>query len=112
MKKGGYQLLDLKSKTLTSGTKTTIAGAFDALDRNNHKRVVVSGMKVSTTEYDDFDANFIPSVNISTGRATGYNGALTIGGNNVTINVANDDGVTVTVTTPNSEKAVSTKSKK
>ena len=97
MTKGGYQVLDLKKSTLTSGTKKTIAGSFDALDRASQKRVVISGMKVSTTEYNDIDAYFIPSVNVSTGKAIGYNASLTIGAASIAVNVANDDGVTVTV---------------
>lgn len=97
MAKGGYQILDLKKSTLTSGSKKTIAGSFDALDRSSQKRVVISGMKVSTTEYNDIDAYFTPSVNVSTGKATGYNAALTIGTASLAVNVANDDGVTVTV---------------
>lgn len=97
MAKGGYQILDLKKSTLTSGTKKTIAGSFDALDRSSQKRVVISGMKVSTTEYNDIEAYFIPSVNVSTGKVTGYNAALTIGAASVAVNVANDDGVTVTL---------------
>lgn len=97
MAKGGYQILDLKKSTLTSGTKKTVAGSFDALDRASQKRVVISGMKVSTTEYNDIEAYFIPSVNVSTGKATGYNAAITIGASSIAVNVANDDGVTVTV---------------
>lgn len=104
MANGGYQILDLKNETLTSGTKKTIKGSFDALDRANKKRVVISGMKVSTTTYNDVEAYFIPSVNVSTGRASGYNGALSIGAASIAVNVANDDGVTVTVTTNNRSK--------
>lgn len=97
MKKGGYQILDLKNAALTSGSKKTITGTFDALDRASQKRVVISGMKVGTTSYNDVDAYFIPSVNISTGRASGYNGALSIGNASLAINVDDSDGVTVTV---------------
>ena len=97
MKKGGYQILDLKNTSLTSGTKSTVKGSFDALDRASKKRVVISGMKVGTTEYNDVDAYFIPSVSVSTGKATGYNSALSIGTSSVSVNVTNDDGVTVTV---------------
>lgn len=104
MANGGYQILDLKNETLTSGTKKTIKGSFDALDRANKKRVVISGMKVSTTEYNDVEAYFIPSVNVSTGRASGYNGSLSIGASSIAVNVASDDGVTVTITTNNRSK--------
>lgn len=104
MANGGYQILDLKNETLTSGSKKTIKGSFDALDRANKKRVVISGMKVSTTAYNDVEAYFTPSVNVSTGRASGYNGALSIGASSIAVNVASDDGVTVTVTTNNRSK--------
>lgn len=104
MANGGYQILDLKNAALTSGSKKTIKGSFDALDRANKKRVVISGMKVSTTAYNDVEAYFTPSVNVSTGRASGYNGALSIGASSIAVNVASDDGVTVTVTTNNRSK--------
>lgn len=104
MSNGGYQILDLKNAALTSGTKKTIKGTFDALDRANKKRVVISGMNVGGTAYNDIEGYFIPSVNVSTNRATGYNGTLTIGASSVAVNVANDDGVTVTVTTNNRSK--------
>lgn len=107
--KGGYQILDLKDKTLTSGTAATIKGSFDALDRAAQKRIVISGMKVSTTKYSDVDAYFIPSINISTGKATGYNGALTIGSDAVAVNVAANDQVTVTVTPGNRAATTTTK---
>lgn len=97
--KGGYQILDLKHTTLTSGTAATIKGSFDALDRAAQKRIVISGMKVSTKTYADTEAYFIPSINVSTGKATGYNGALSIGAESIAINVADTDAVTVTVTT-------------
>ena len=99
MANGGYQILDLKNAALTSGTKKTVKGSFDALDRANNKRVVISGMNVGGTAYNDIEGYFTPSVNVSTNRATGYNGALSIGTSSIAVNVANDDGVTVTVTT-------------
>ena len=104
--KGGYQILDLKDKTLTSGTAATIKGSFDALDRASQKCIIISGMKVSTTKYNDVAAYFTPS--ISVGKVTGYNGALTIGSDAVAVNVANDDKVTVTVT-PGNRAATTTK---
>ena len=95
--KGGYQILDLKKTPLTSGTQKTITGSFDALDRASQKRIVISGLNVGSTEYADVEGYFIPSVNVSTGKATGYNGALSIGTASIAINVNTSDGVTVTV---------------
>ena len=102
--KGGYQILDLKNTALTSGTAKSIKGSFDALDRANNKRVVISGMNVGGTAYNDIEGYFIPSVNVSTNKATGYNGALTIGANSVAVNVAANDNVTVTVTSSNAKR--------
>ena len=104
MTNGGYQILDLKNAALTSGTKKTIKGTFDALDRANKKRMVISGMTVDGTSDNAIAGYFIPSVNVSTNKATGYNGALSIGTSSLAVNVADDDGVRITVTTNNRSK--------
>ena len=92
MNKGGYQIIDLKGATLTSGTEKTIAGTYAAIANAHGKRTVVSGMKVGTTLYNDFEAIFTAGSEV-------FNAALTIGEAAVSIAIDSGDGVTVTVTT-------------
>lgn len=92
MNKGGYQIIDLKGAALTSGTEKTIAGTYAAIANAHGKRTVISGMKVGTTLYNDFEVIFTAGNNV-------FNAALTIGEAAVAIAIDSGDGVTVTVTT-------------
>ena len=49
---GGYQNVDLKGTALGSTAKT-IAGVYEALVGSNNKPILVTGLKVSTTNYND-----------------------------------------------------------
>lgn len=89
--KGGYQILDLKGVALTSGTGSTIAGTFVSIANSHNKRIVVSGLKIGTTVYNDFEASFLPG-------ESGYAASLTIGTNTIDIVVSDADLVTVTAT--------------
>lgn len=92
MLKGGYQILDLKGTALTSGTEATIDGTYAALSNAHGKRVIVSGLKVGGTAYNDVEVLFTLST-------TTYTGVLVVGTTTITIAVANDDGVTATAVT-------------
>lgn len=52
MLKGGYQILDLKDKALvtTSGGQT-IAGLYATIENCNRKPILLTNIKISTTEY-------------------------------------------------------------
>lgn len=89
-KKGGYKIVDLKGTSLTSGTEATIVGMYDAIESTN-KRTIISGLVVGSTEYDDFPVLFTVS-------GTSFVATQKITGATIDIVVADDDGVTVTVT--------------
>ena len=92
MYRGGYQLIDFKGTALTSGTEATIPGVYSAIESTN-KQTVVTGMVVGGTEYDDFPVLF-------TVDSTDFVGIVhTAADSYITIEVASDDGVTVTVVT-------------
>lgn len=98
--KGGYRILDFgKYGAFTSGTeKDNCTGIYDAIESTN-KMTVVSGLAISTTEYDDFPVLFIVS-------GTSFIGYVpTTGSGSITITVASDDGVTVTLVAPTEENA-------
>lgn len=60
-KKGGYQILNLGGMSLTPDAEKVIAGSYEALEGNYNKPVLVSGLVVNATEYNDFYALFTPS---------------------------------------------------
>lgn len=90
--KGGYQIFDLKDKTFTSGSGTVVGGSRSLVLGANGKRTLVENLKVGTTEFSAFDASF-PKVS---GTAVASAKAL-VGTNTITLAVASDDTVTVTV---------------
>ena len=49
---GGYQIVDLKGTALAS-TNKTIAGVYNAIKNSNGKPIYVTGLKISTTIYND-----------------------------------------------------------
>lgn len=90
MKKGGYQILDLKRTPLTSGESANISGAFDAIKNANGKRVVVSGLTVADKDYSDFECYFNAGENI-------FEGSIELFADSITISIALGDDVTVTI---------------
>lgn len=89
--KGGYQIINLDPKSFSSGVKVEIKGAFDAVDKSNGKRTVISGAKTSTLVFPDFEAAFMKSSTFYT------TGAVTVGTNTVTTKIEADDNVTLTI---------------
>lgn len=86
MKKGGYKIFDLSGNTFTDGTlSSAIPGVYETLESNYNKPILVSGLKVSTTEYADFFATLTVSSGdfVLTGAGIG------------TITVDDDDKITV-----------------
>lgn len=65
-KKGGYKILNLHGINLTSGKAVTMVGAYDALEHNYHKVILLSGLVVSGKEYADFFTLFTHAGNAFT----------------------------------------------
>ena len=84
MTKGGYQIIDLKNKALTSGVGMKFDGVYDKV-KGTHKPILVCGLNVGGTEYHDSYVDF-------TVAGTAYTG--TIYGK--TIKIEDTDVVTVT----------------
>ena len=84
MAKGGYQIIDLQGVSL-SGSSKTISGLHGALDNNQGKAVLISGLNIGGTIYDEF-------FTIATKSGTSY--TIPVGDKQV-ITVTNSDGVTV-----------------
>ena len=93
-KLGGYKIINFKGTSFTSGTEATVDGVYDAIESTN-KRTVVSGLVLGGVEYDDFSVLFTVS-------GTDYVAYVPIvdGTYSITIVVADDDGVTVTLNEP------------
>lgn len=108
MKKGGYQIIDLKGTALTKQVKTVIDGVYEAVEGAYNKRLVLSGCVFDGKEFDDVEVQARVSGKTFTCSAYGY--AITISDDNgVTISqlsVANATGDTVTVTQFNNLLAV------
>lgn len=83
--KGGYQILNLKNTKLTAGTASTIKGTWETLEGNYHKPVLVSGLVIGATEYNDAFAEFTVTNTTYTATLYGY-----------TLTVTNADAVTAT----------------
>ena len=56
-RKGGYMILDFKDVAITSGTPVTIPGVFAALEGSYRKPVILSGLNVDGTAYQDLHVN-------------------------------------------------------
>lgn len=83
-RKGGYQIVDFKNISLTADGKTTVAGVYEAIKVNYNKRLVVSGIVIGSTEYDDVTVDTVVVGTDFVFRAYGYKFV-----------VASNDGVTV-----------------
>lgn len=90
--KGGYQIFDLKDRVFTSGSSTIVAGARAIVNGANGKRVVVENLKVGQNVFSAFDVSFPKVASTATASAKGLAGS-----NTITLAVASNDGVTVTV---------------
>lgn len=78
MKKGGYQIIDLKGESLTSGTPKTIKGTYAQATGANGKRTVISGLKIGSGKVlSDFESPFAYTTNTATTTLSG--GTLAIG---------------------------------
>ena len=88
--RGGYLVIDLKSKALTSGTAATIPGSFAAASNPYKKATLISGLIVGGTAYPEFYAPFAVSGANMSAQAS-VNGAA------LTIVITPADAVTVTV---------------
>lgn len=84
MVKGGYQIIDLKNKALTSGVGVVYDGIYDKVE-GTRKPILVSGLNVGGTEYHDSFVDFTVSGTTFTGTIYGK-----------TITIADTDTVTVT----------------
>lgn len=57
MKKGGYQILDLKNKNLKNTVGMVYNGIYEMLE-GTRKAILISGLQVDGVEYNDFFAPF------------------------------------------------------
>lgn len=85
MQKGGYQIIDLKNKQLTSGVGMVFDGIYDQIE-GTRKTILISGLNLGGKEYHDTFVDLVSSGSIFQG---------TIFGHTITIN----DVDVVTVTT-------------
>ncbi len=58
MKKGGYQIADLTGFNFSLNSPTTVKGFKDIIKNANNKRIIVSGLVIAGTEYDDAEVEF------------------------------------------------------
>ena len=91
--KAGVQVIDFKGVSLTDGTESTIAGTYEAVTHANKKPTLCSGIVIGTAELPSFFAPFIDISDVMTAE-------VDIGGVILKIEIADDDGVTVTDITP------------
>lgn len=61
MNKGGYQMVSLGGKSLTSGSAVSIPGTWDAIEGNYHKPVLLTGIVISEVEIADIFVCFTGS---------------------------------------------------
>ena len=81
-RKGGYQILDLKGVSYTSGTAKTVDGTyFEALNRSFGKAVLVSGLKVGS---DPIISDTFCTFTLSSST---YTGVISLAGYTYTIDV-------------------------
>lgn len=51
--KGGYKIIDFKDINLVTGTASTIAGVYDAIESNYRKAILISGIVIDGVEKAD-----------------------------------------------------------
>lgn len=57
---GGYQIVDLKDTALSS-VSATITGVHEAIKNSKNKPIMLTGLKISTTKYNDTFVTCVPS---------------------------------------------------
>lgn len=87
MKKGGYKIIDLKDKPLTTGGAfATIAGIYQAVENNYRKPLLLSGINFDGVEKPDvFTTAYVNGANIT---MQAYGKTVTIA-NNDQVSIAN-----------------------
>lgn len=85
-KKGGYQIIDLKGVSLTSGSAVVIKGVYESIEGNYYKPLLLSGLVISDIEQTDAFISAISGTNL-------YTISLANGGS---ITITNEDKVTYT----------------
>lgn len=95
---GGYKIIDFsKFGAFTSGVEKTCGGVYEAIESTN-KRIVISGLEIGSVELDDIDVNFISDSSVFKCIVWYLDDMY------ITIEVAADDGITVTEVTVTANK--------
>lgn len=53
MVKGGYKIVNFKGENITTENGAEISGIYESLENNYHKPILISGIVVDGTEYND-----------------------------------------------------------
>lgn len=91
--KAGIQVVDFKGVSLTDGTESTISGTYKSVTSANNKPTLVSGLVIGTAVIPAFYAIFVDVSDVMTAE-------IDVAGTILKIEIADDDGVTVTDVTP------------
>lgn len=83
--RGGYQIIDLKNRNLTTTTTANIKGIYNSIESNYRKPILLSGIVIDSVEKAD---TFVTLVH------NGSRYTTTIYG--VTLTIADSDNVTIT----------------
>lgn len=94
MKKGGYQILDLKNKNLTSGVGMVFDGIYEQVE-GTRKTHLVSGLQVGEVEFHDMFVLFTSVGSSFVGVVNYASGVDTTG--TITFKIDDTDVVTVTI---------------
>lgn len=70
MARGGYQIIDLKNKNLTSGVGMVYEGCYDKIE-NTNKIILLTGIQVEDVEYKDAFVNLTVSGSAFIGEVYG-----------------------------------------
>lgn len=89
MKIGGYQIINLKGKNLTTGVGMVYDGLYELIE-GTRKPILLSGIQIDDTEYQDVFAEL--SVNDSNLELRAYNKVFTIQDNNVVVVTDDENG--------------------
>ena len=83
--KGGYKIIDFKDINLVTGTASTIAGVYDAIESNYRKAILISGISIDGVKMAD---SFVELLLVD---GTEYTGTLY----GKTLTITDTDAVTV-----------------
>lgn len=53
MVKGGYKVVNFKDENITAENGATVSGVYESLENNYHKALMISGVVIDGTEYND-----------------------------------------------------------